>query len=281
MDNTKLKQNIINLEEVAKSGESKLFKSLPKFLLRKIIKIIHQDKYNEIHSKYWNIVGLGYVEGLIKEFGLKFKIIGFEKIPKDGRFVYVANHPQGGLDAISFLYLIHQHHGDVVSPSNEVFEFIPNLSPFIIGVNVFGHNTKEKAKAVNDAFAGNRPIMIFPAGEVSRKGKNGIIEDTEWYKTFVTKSIEHKRTIVPVFITGRNSEKFYRISRIRKFFGIKAYIETLYLPDEMVKQFNSEITFIAGEPIPYDKLDKSISHSDWAVKIRNIVYNLGKTIKLK
>jgi len=273
-NNLKLKTNIVDLDGVKKNGNSKLLKSLPNFIIRKLKKIIHQEELNEIHNKYWDKIGFEYVEGLIREFRVKLTYFNLDAIPKEGRYIYIANHSQGALDAISYLYTIHKHQGDVVSPSNQIFEFIPNLSPFIIGVNVFGKNTKEKAKIVNEAFLSNRPIMIFPSGEVSRKNKNGTIEDPEWHKTFVTKAIESKRDIVPCYITGRNSERFYRISRWRKFFGIKTYIETVYLPDEMLKQCCSELKFNFGKPIPYTSLDKSLSHSEWALKIREIVYNM-------
>jgi len=273
---TSLKPDIIDIDAIVKSGNSKLLNSLPKFVIKKLKKIIHQDELNNIHSKYWEIVGFEYVEGLIKEFGVKLKYKNIENIDTKKRYIFVANHPQGGLDAISYLYTIHKLQGDVVSPSNELFEYIPNLSPFIIGVNVFGKSNKDKAKIITDTFTSNRPIMIFPAGEVSRKNKKGIIEDNIWQKAFVSKAIETKRDIVPCHISGRNSEKFYRISKWRNFFGIKTFIETAYLPDEMIKQFGSEITFTFGEPIPYSSLDKSKTHKEWAAEIRQSIYKLNK-----
>lgn len=269
-----LKPNIVDIDAIVSSGKSKLLNSLPRFIINKLKKIIRQEDLNKIHSKYWDKVGFEYVIGLIKEFDVKLKYIGLDDIPKNGRYIFVANHPQGGLDAISYLYTIHNHQGDVISPSNEIFEYIPNLAPFIIGVNVFGKSNKEKARIIKDAFESDKPIMIFPAGEVSRRNKKGIIEDNVWQKAFISKAIETKRDIVPCHISGRNSEKFYRISKWRKFFGIKTFIETMYLPDEMLKQCGSEITFTFGEPISYKTLDKSKSHSQWAAEIRNLVYKL-------
>ncbi len=269
------KPDIIDIELIIRSSKSRFFKSMPRFLVVALKRIIREDELNTIHNSCRHKSGFEYIEGLIKEFGVNPIVDGMEGIPMDGRYVYVANHPQGGLDAVSFLYVIHRHHGDVVSPSNQLFEHIPNLRPFIVGINVFGKNTKEKASMVNEAFSGNRQVMIFPSGEVSRKGKNGKIEDPKWHKTFVTKTIEFKRIIVPVHISGRNSRLFYCIARLRKSLGIRMYIETMLLPREMLKQKGSVIRFTVGKPISWEQLDKSKTHAEWAEAIKKLVYSLN------
>lgn len=275
MGNQINKPDIIDIESIIRNSKSRFFKSMPHFLVVALKRIIREQELNAIHNACRDKTGFEYVEGLIGAFGVKLNVSGIEKVPAEGRYVYVANHPQGGLDAVSFLYIIHRHHGHVVSPSNQLFEHVPNLRPFIVGINVFGKNTKEKAALFNEAFAGNRPVMIFPSGEVSRKTKKGNIEDPEWHKTFVSKAIEFKRTIVPVHISGRNSRFFYCVARIRKTLGIRMYIETILLPREMLKQKGSEITITVGNPISWEQLDKSKSHSEWAKEIKKYVYSLN------
>lgn len=270
------KPDIIDLESIIRKSNSRFFKSMPRFLVVALKRIIREQELNRIHNTCRDKTGFEYIEGLINEFGVKLIVNGIDAVPKEGRYVYVANHPQGGLDAVSFLCVIHRHHGDVVSPSNQLFEYVPNLRPFIVGINVFGKNTKEKAEMVNDAFSGNRPVMIFPSGEVSRKSKNGKIEDPEWHKTFVSKTTEFKRTIVPVHISGRNSRMFYCIARLRKSLGIRMYIETMLLPREMLKQKGSVIRITVGKPISWKELDKSKTHAGWAEEIRNMVYSLNE-----
>jgi len=181
----------------------------------------------------------------------------------------------GGVDALTFLYLVEKNQGNVISPSNEIFEYVPNFRPVIVPVNVFGTNTKAKVRAVNDAFESEKQIMMFPAGEVSRK-INGEIKDPIWQKTFVTKAVQFKRDIIPVFISGQNSKKFYRIAKLRKLLGIKMYIETLLLPQELLKQYNSKVDMIIGEPIKYEEIENSkLSHYQWTKKIRDMVYEQG------
>jgi len=264
---------ILDIKKIIRSDGSTFVKSLPNPIINWIAHKIHQDELNAIHNKYLHLFGIDYVSELVKEFKVDLKIERAETLPRDGRFIYIANHPQGGLDAISFLKCIHDAHGDVVSPSNQLFEYVPNLRPVILGINAFGTSSREKAKAVNEAFNGNRPIMIFPAGAVSRKIKGEII-DLKWHKSFVTKAIQSKRDIIPSYIDIRNSNYFYNFAKLRVFLGIKTTIETALLPNEMFKNVGEPLKIKIGKRIPYQSLTKEFSHKEWTEKIKKIVYDL-------
>ncbi len=272
-------EKVVDVKKAIRSSKSMFYRMMPNFAINRIKKIIHEDQLNQIHNKYAHLWGIDYVKALLfEEFKVKIDIIGEENVDKNEKYVYIANHPLGGIDALGFLYVIHKIHGNVVSPSNQLFEYIPNLSPLIVGINVFGHNDKKRAMAVNKAFESDNQIMIFPAGEVSRL-INGKIQDPPWHKTFVTKAVQYKRDIVPVFITGRNSDKFYRTANIRKKLGVKLYVETLLLPAEMLQQYGYHLTFIIGEPISYKEIKNSgLSHIQWTEKIRKIVYGMGEKL---
>lgn len=264
---------VVDIDKAIKEDGSKFMKSLPQFLVNKIKKTVHQDELNRVHNKYIHLQGMDYVHALLDEWKITVDIERKEQVPKDGRFIYIANHPQGGLDALSYLHCINEVHGDVVSPSNQLFEYIPNLHPVVLGINVFGSSSKERAMAVNKAFEGDRPIMIFPAGAVSRKIK-GEIMDLDWHKGFVTKAIQTKRDIIPAYIDSRNSNKFYRFSKFRQMLGIKMTIETIFLPDEMLKQIGSKIKITVGKRVPHQSLTREFSHKQWAEKIKQKVYEL-------
>ncbi len=264
---------ILDVKKIIENDGSKFVKSLPNFVINWMERKIHQDELNDIHNKYIELFGIDYVSELIKEFKINLEIERAEIVPKDGRFIYIANHPQGGIDAICYLKCIHEAHEDVVSPSNQLFEYVPNLRPVILGINAFGQSSREKAKAVNEAFEGDRPIMIFPAGAVSRKIK-GEIMDLEWHKSFVSKAIQTKRDIIPSYINMTNSNLFYNFSKLRAFLGVKTTIETALLPDEMFKNVGKTLKIKVGKRIPYESLTKEFSHKEWTEKIKKIVYEL-------
>jgi len=85
--------------------------------------------------------------------------------------------------------------------------------------------------------------------------------------------------VVPAFFSGRNSNFFYNLSNIRKFVGIKANIEMLYLPDEMFRQKQKDIFLAFGKPIPWQTFDSSRSPVEWADWVKSKSYELESLIK--
>ena len=264
---------IIDVEKAIRSSKSRFVRSLPHFIITLIEKIVHQDEMNATIHKYRNKKGVPFVNDILKEWKVDIVIRGKENLPSSGRFVFVANHPVGGMDALAFLSTIHQFYPNVISPSNQLFNYIPNLHPIILGVNVFGINTKETVEKYNQLFLSNSQIMIFPAGIVSRRSR-GIISDLVWQKSFITKAVQHKRDIIPVHISGRNSNLFYFISNLRKILGIKMSVEIILLPREMHKQHNSSITLSIGKVIPWQTFTDEKSQKEWAQYVREFVYNI-------
>jgi putative hemolysin len=264
---------IIDIEKALLSSKSKFVRSLPKFIVRLIIKAVHQDELNATIHNNRHKTGVPFINDVLNEWNVKVIIKGGENIPESGRFVFVANHPVGGIDALSFLSSIYSFFPDVISPSNQLFNYIPNLHPVIVGVNVFGTNTKETVGKFNRLFESDSQIMIFPAGIVSRRTQ-GKISDLVWQKTFITKAIQYRRDIIPVHISGRNSNLFYFVANLRKFLGIKMSVEILLLPREMLKQKNSDITLTFGKVITYQTFTSGLTHAEWAQKIKSIVYSI-------
>jgi putative hemolysin len=266
-------QKIIDLEKVIRNSESKFVRSLPVFIIRILEKVVHQDEMNETIYRNHNKSGVPFINDVLDYWNIKINVKGGENVPSSGRFVFAANHPVGGIDALAFFSTVHKFFREVISPSNQLFNYIPNLKPVILGVNVFGINTKETVIRFNQLFESDSQIIIFPAGIVSRRSK-GIISDLQWQKTFINKSIQYKRDIIPVHISGRNSNLFYFVSNLRKALGIKMSLEIILLPREMMKQRNSSITLTFGKPISHSELSAKYNNIEGARKIKSLVYSL-------
>ena len=271
---------LLDVEPLIRKSNNKFLRNLPSWAVRIIKNTIHEDDLNRIYNKYKHLDGIDFLRAVLyDEFKVKVNFLGGENIDPNGRYVYVANHSLGGIDAMAHMDLMYRHHGRGVSPSNELFEYIPNLHSVIMGVNVFGTNPKERARQLNELFASDIPIMMFPSGEVSRL--IGLrIRDPQWKKTFVTKSVQYKRDIVPSFISGRNSFFFYLIAKLRKLSGIKLYIETMLLPRELMRQYGYQLTVYTLDPISWKEIKQS-GKSDqwWAQEIYRRVYEAGKKLK--
>lgn len=264
---------VIDIEKEFRNSNSWLLKSLPGFVIKGIETFIHEDEMNEVINLNSDKTGVPFINGVLKSWNISTEILGQENIPSTGRFVFAANHPVGAIDALAFFSMIHKSFPEVVSPSNEILERIPNLRPLILGINVFGKNSRETAEKINDLFESGVQVMMFPSGEVSRRTK-GVIADPVWQKSFISKAIRYKRDIIPVHISGRNSDLFYNVANLRKFLGIKMYLETIILPREMISQRNSSFKLTIGKVIPYETFTTEKDHWEWAQYVKEIVYKL-------
>jgi len=261
----------IDIEKSIKNGKSRFLKLLPRFIIKMIIKIVGQDEMNRTIYNNREKTGVPFINGILHDWNVIVDVKGAENVPPSGRFIFTSNHPLGGMDAMSILSAIYRFFPDLISPSNEILGAIPNIRSLMLGLNVFGKNTRETAQKLNELFETDIQIMIFPSGEVSRRMK-GKIEDPVWQKSFISKAIQHRRDIIPVFIGGRNSNLFYNVTYLRKLFGVKMYVESLLLPREMLKQRNSTVTIYIGKPIPYQTFTGEMTHAEWAQEVKKTVY---------
>jgi len=277
-------EKLINVEGLFASKNPRLLKFIPGWFMRYIKRIIHQDEVNGYIYRNRDKSGLPFVEAILGEFGVtvKTEIAGIRtenpfdrlrEIVKDSRLIIASNHPLGGLDGLALMDQIGKVRPDIVFPVNDLLMNIPGLQPLFIPINKHGKNT-ENARIIDENFAGGKTILYFPAGLVSRKFKGGIIKDLEWKNTFIKKAKKYERDVLPVYISGRNSNWFYNLSNWRKKLGIKANLEMLYLADEMMKQKGQTITIVIGSLIPWQSFDKTLTDLQWAELVKQKVYGL-------
>lgn len=262
----------IDIATISKKVNSKTLNRLPGFLIKLMEKIIWQDEINQIITKYSNYEGVDFLPKIVEELNLKVVIEGKDNLPENGRCVFVANHPFGFVDSLILTNTVAEKYGALRAIGNKLFMLVPNLQPITVSVNVFGKINKKNMLELDKLYASDFPITNFPHGVVSRIYK-GKIQDNDWQKSFITKAISHKRDVVPIRFYGRNSRLFYFINIFRQIFGIKTNIELALLPHEMFKKRNKTIKVKIGKPIPWQKFDKTLSHRDWAQKVRMHVYN--------
>jgi len=267
----------IDVEKVLSSKNPALARVIPGFILNYLKKIVHQDELNDFLEKFGHLKDSQLIEAGLKYFEIKFRVFGSKNIPSTGRYIFVSNHPLGGLDGLVFIYELSKYFTDIKFPVNDILTNIKNMSGIFLPINKHGSQGKDAAIKIEQAYASDSQILYFPAGLCSRK-KAGIIKDLKWHKSFITKAIQHKRDIVPAYFSGRNSDFFYNLSRVRKFLGIKANLEMLYLADEMFRQKDKEISLVFGEPLPWETFDKTRSFPEWADWVKSKSYELEPII---
>lgn len=248
-------------------------KKVPAWMIFLLKKILHQDYINHVISRTTED-GIPFCGQVLDLLDIKVEVEGLENIPDDGTlYTFASNHPLGGADGITLCSVIGQRFGDIRLLVNDFLMFVKPLAPMCIPVNKVGGQARNLPALVNEAFHSDKQLLIFPAGLCSRK-TDGVIRDLAWSKTFVTKSVESGRAIVPVHFIGRNSERFYRVANICKRLGIKFNLAMLLLPDEMYRAIGGRFKVIFGKPIPSTTFDKSKTPSAWAATLRQAVYDM-------
>lgn len=265
----------IDIDAVLRERVPRYYRFIPRFLVRKLERIVCQDQLNEMLRVNSGKTGSAFCRGVIDHLNIKVDFHGEDNFPPDSRVVIVSNHPLGGLDGMIYIDYIARRYG--IEPRfvvNDLLMAVTPLREVFLPVNKHGKQSRDSLRALDEALAGDRPVIIFPAGLVSRRGKGGAIADLQWQKMFVNKCKEFKRPIIPAFFNGQNSSFFYNFAKFRTNLGLKFNIEMIYLPSEVFKSCNARYSVTFGPAIGWETLAAGSRARATADSIRQTAYGL-------
>ena len=267
----------IDIDEILRSKAGPKAKRIPRFIVAWLKRRLHQDQVNDFLRIIGDKEGVPWLKGCLAFLDTKLEVKGLENLPSDAdgrRFTFVSNHPLGGQDGVALGYVLGTHYdGRIKYLVNDLLMFLPGLAPLCIPINKTGKQSRQFPAMVEAGFSGDDHILMFPAGLCSRR-RHGVIRDLPWNKTFITKSVQHQRDVVPIYFSGRNSNKFYTIANICKMLGLKFNLAMLYLVDELFKNQHKTFEVHIGRPIPWQTFDRSRTATQWAAYVQDIVYQL-------
>ena len=273
----KVIEKTIDVEKILESKVGSKVGLLPGFAVSWLKRILHEDEVNRFLWESRHLSGTEWLTECVRYLDMTLQIDGMENLPPkdDGRlYTFVSNHPLGGIDGVAlgsvignfydsrFRYLV-----------NDLLLNLPGLKPLCIGINKTGKQSRNFPAMVEAGFQSNHHILMFPAGLCSRKIE-GKIHDLPWKKTFVSKSVEYQRDVVPIRFDGQNSDRFYRIANLCKALHLKFNVAMLFLVDEMYRNVHKSFRITIGKPIPWQTFDKSKSMVSWAKYVEDKVYEL-------
>lgn len=270
-------EKTIDIEKVLRDKMGPKARWVPGFVVNWLKKITHEDDNNRFLWDARDLKGTEWLNACLEFLNTRLEVEGMENLPpKDnGRlYTFVSNHPMGGIDGVALGSLIGRQYGDNFRYLvNDLLMTLPGLAPVCIPINKTGSQSRSFPAMVEAGFKGDYHILMFPAGLCSRR-HNGEIRDLPWKKTFVTKSVETHRDVVPIHFGGRNSDFFYRLSNISDRYVKKVNIAMLFLVDEMYKNCGNTFPVKIGKPIPWQTFDKSKTPAQWAEAVKDMIYTL-------
>ncbi len=269
----------IDIDRILKDKMGKNARYVPRFVASYLKHIAHQDWINGFLAQSQDLKGSAWLKASLDYMDVKLRVRGIENLPlpDDGKlYTFVSNHPLGGIDGVAIGSIIGDRYNDNFKYLvNDLLMNLPGLAPLCVGINKTGKNGRDFPKIVEATFQAKQHVVMFPAGLCSRK--NGrVIKDIPWKSTFIKKSIETGRDIVPIHFEGRNSDFFYNLANICKKMHIKFNIAQLFLADELYKNTHKTFTITIGKPIPVNTFDNTKKNSQWAQWVYDMVYALDE-----
>lgn len=267
----------IDVAEILRKRAPRLSRRIPSPLIRMLADYIRQDRINDILERHSDLEGVDFADAALADLGVSYEVSGIGNLPESPRVIFASNHPLGGLDGLVLTSMASRIYGgrkDVKFVVNDLLTFLEPLRPVFLGVNKHGTQSREAVERLEEAFASDSPMLMFPAGLCSRMGADGRIADLPWNKMIVNKAISCQRDIIPVHFSGENSQFFYKFAKLRSRLGIKFNIEMLSLPREMFRQTGATFRVTIGKPIEWQSLKGGKDAMDEAASLRRTVYNL-------
>lgn len=270
-------EKTIDIDVILKSKMGDKARFVPHFVTTWLKHIVHQDEVNAFLWRSRNLTGTEWLEECVRYLDMTLEIEGKENLPDkdDGKlYTFVSNHPLGGADGVALGAIIGRHYdSNFRYLVNDLLMNLPGLAPLCIGINKTGAQSRNFPAMVEAGFQSDMHMLMFPAGLCSRK-INGEIHDLPWKKTFISKSVQYQRDVVPIHFGGQNSNFFYALANVCKRLGIKFNIAMLFLVDEMYKNVHKTFKVKIGKPIPWQTFDKTKTPMEWADFVQKRVYEL-------
>lgn len=267
----------VDVDAIVRSRLPRYARFIPRPLTWLLERIIHQDRINKVLERSRGQSGSEFCRTVLDELAVTYRLVPGCTLPPatERRVLYVCNHPLGGLDGVAIIDMLTRHYG--CEPWFLVNDLLMALTPLrsvFLPVNKHGRQSRADIEAIDRAFDSDRPVVIFPAGLVSRKGAGGVIADLEWKKMFIGYAIKYRRDVVPLYFDGENSRFFYNFARLRTRLGLKFNIEMIRLPHEMVLAEHRQFDIYAGQPLAWSSFTGGSNARSEARQVKQLVYLL-------
>lgn len=272
-----ISEKTIDIDKILYDKMGSKAKYVPRPLVSWLKRILHQDEVNRYLWESRHLTGTEWLEECVRYLDMTLEVVGEENLPdkNDGKlYTFVSNHPLGGADGVALGSIIGRHYDSRFRYLvNDILMNLPGLAPLCIPINKTGGQARNFPAMVKAGFESDNHILMYPAGLCSRR-RDGEIRDLPWSKTFIVKSVQYQRDVVPIHFGGQNSDFFYKLANFSDKYVKKVNIAMIYLVDEMYKNVHKTFRVTIGKPIPWQTFDKSRTPAEWAQYVQDRVYEM-------
>lgn len=269
---------LVTAKEVAKAINADkygIFGTFSGWLLMKVLKI---STLNKIYDRNKHLSELEFLNAILDEFQIKFEIPeeDLKRLPKDGAYITVSNHPLGGIDGILLLKLMLEREPNFKIIANFLLHRIEPMKPYIMPVNPFENHKDAKSSVIGIKetlrhLSDGKPLGMFPAGEVSTYRDGKLVVDKPWEEGAIKVIRKAQVPVVPIYFHAKNSKLFYFLSKIDD------TLRTAKLPSELLTQKDRVIKVRIGKPISVAEQNEHQSIEEYSEFLRKKTYMLANS----
>ncbi|NHM06572.1 lysophospholipid acyltransferase family protein [Flavobacterium sp. CYK-4] len=269
---------LVTAKEVAKAINADKYGVLGTFsgwLLMKVLKI---STLNKIYDRNKHLSELEFLNAILDEFQINFEIPeeDLKRLPKEGAYITVSNHPLGGIDGILLLKLMLEREPNFKIIANFLLHRIDPMKPYIMPVNPFENHKDAKSSVVGIKetlrhLSDGKPLGMFPAGEVSTFKDDKLMVDRPWEEGAIKVIRKAQVPVVPIYFHAKNSRLFYLLSKLNP------TLRTAKLPSELLTQKDRIIKVRIGKPIPVAEQNEYETIEEYSEFLRKKTYMLANS----
>jgi len=248
-----------------------------------LMTVLRINKLNKLYEEISHHRGMDFIDALIEKLDLEYEVSEEElaKVPKNGAFITVSNHPFGGIDGMLLVKVLSKIRPDIKVMSNFVLNKIEPVSEYMLPVNPFERRKDAKSslggvKMALEQLQEGGVLGIFPAGEVSSYNEDNFgISDREWQYPAMKMIKKAQVPVVPVYFQGSNSRLFHLLGLIHP------SLRTVRLPAEVFNKKHKKIRIRIGNPVSVKEQESFSDISTFGRYLRAKTYSLGSVLEVK
>lgn len=267
---------LVTAKEVAKAINVDKYGVLGTFSGWLLMKALRISTLNKYYNRNKHLKEIDFLNGIVDDLQIKFEIPeeDFKRLPKDGAYITISNHPLGGIDGILLLKLMLEKEPNFKIIANFLLHRIEPLKQYIMPVNPFENHKDVKSSVLGIKetlrhLSDGKPLGMFPAGEVSSYKDGQLVVDKPWEEGAIKVIRKAQVPVVPIYFHAKNSRLFYFLSKI------SSTLRTAKLPSELFSQKNRVIKVRIGKPISVAEQNEYESIEAYSEFLRKKTYMLA------
>lgn len=261
------------IAKVIKTDKYGVLGTLSGWLLMKVLKI---STLNKVYNRNKHLKDVAFLNGILDDLQIKFEIPeeDLKRLPKEGAYITISNHPLGGIDGVLLLKLMLEREPNFKIIANFLLHRIEPVKKYIMPVNPFENHKDAKSSVVGIKetlrhLSDGKPLGIFPAGEVSTYKDGKLVVDKAWEEGAIKVIRKAQVPVVPIYFHAKNSWLFYMLSKIGD------TMRTAKLPSEVFSQKNRVVKVRIGKPISVAEQNEHTTIEDYSEFLRKKTYMLA------